>query len=1374
MANINTYTTINNENQPFTGTLAISDAKHDKLVKGTPDYEAKLLQGLPQTPGSAYEFKDEDSVFNQLFHNTRNDTVLEGRLKTTRTTNAKSTLESLKQPVVCGIGIGNGIGNGIKDYDIYNIPVKRKYVIGGKRYFVKGDDSPLGVNDSFATFLRNKIPGNDNTCPINFIVDFNQCSFLEMVWKDSKKAEQVETQPKINYLMTPEVLNDPAGKTNLEDNLFKENNTIFRPYLEIDDGGRVYSAFNDDASKQGTEILENNFYSKYNISLNKLKPQIGSKSYKLIGDGSISYGKLNGGDNGVYEFSSEDGSNSNKKTQSRLTSLFNMMSRRQNQVMDIFSYNAQIQHKRSGDWLQALACGLIDGRTFINTQTNVQETISNNITYFVSHDKNAVSYALLMGLNVIYLTYKLESGVLVFNNTKNKNFEQLTPKAIEDAMKQNMETYLTNNYFSTPTTRGLQRIGTPAAQYENWHSNYDQARTTLIAEYNDLIITQYRNITIFIGDANKIEIKIKNLSDGLSKYFQLLVELAFVYKTFPDLDNEFAILNPRVGSDLNTLQQQINAYTKIKNVRDLFGYPNDTIINSDLLLKDGFVRYIKKNLYKLDVYLSVSTAFILDKDSSGSRNVYMKTIFGSSNRETDSKISDISSFIAYLNELPTNYIVEIYTISESLYNLSTVLSVEINELRSKRQQRPISFLNILNVLNESIKILPAPQSVNQQTDIVSNLETLLGTDNKSSVTSITENNTSIIKSLSNNDSTNLPDGTDTSNINETDIGVNTKNPNQSVDDIEEGTDPVPILDTELDNVLKKVETNNYYTRYLKNNPTSRDSSSFFRNTTNWLSRPGRLRGGKLGEIGANNSGVVDQQENHGLVLDIFQTRVYWPILFYDSYVNYSPISIKKLMSAVSNLFDDDSDNVFPIAQYVASPIISRLPDLTPDTSINEEYNNLLQLVKNKSQYSQTGGPLIDISEIGVGVGVGAELLAYYLFFTLITELSKMFGGKDTSPLEQDSPMQIQMPNKISKSNKKFIFKKEYGCHPLLPLYNILTSYWYNISERMVTCPDFPYFYQYYQFLHKCFEVLNDKYLKGGDKLNILKAFIISKGLLTLLFNVSTNTELSNKFEQMINFNNNPEEGKTPETEEGKTLETEEGKTPETEEGKTPETEEGKTPETEEGKTPETEEGKLDILLFTMINGIFSNYFCGTVKLSEEDNKIAQIYINNPLFGNFINNEVDFKNLFEKSEESLDINIETPESIEETMNKLQEDVFNDIVEITKIIEADYREEKPTISSSQELDLNKNVTDKQLSDPTFNRGQLMNRPPSRISPSMMVPRQTRSQGGKKKTKKRNNKKKRKNRKTNKKKSKTRKNKTRKNKRKTKKSKKTIKKR
>ena len=59
---------------------------------------------------------------------------------------------------------------------------KAETLEGGKRYFVKGNDSPLGVNDSFATFLRNKIPGDDKNCPINFIVDFNQCSFLEMVW----------------------------------------------------------------------------------------------------------------------------------------------------------------------------------------------------------------------------------------------------------------------------------------------------------------------------------------------------------------------------------------------------------------------------------------------------------------------------------------------------------------------------------------------------------------------------------------------------------------------------------------------------------------------------------------------------------------------------------------------------------------------------------------------------------------------------------------------------------------------------------------------------------------------------------------------------------------------------------------------------------------------------------------------------------------------------------------------------------------------------------------------------------------------------------------------------------------------------------------
>ena len=69
-------------------------------------------------------------------------------------------------------------------------------------------------------------------------------------------------KPTINYLMTPEVLNDPAGKTNLYDNLFNTEGTIFKPLLEIDENnvGRTYLSFEENRE----DTLENNFYSLFN------------------------------------------------------------------------------------------------------------------------------------------------------------------------------------------------------------------------------------------------------------------------------------------------------------------------------------------------------------------------------------------------------------------------------------------------------------------------------------------------------------------------------------------------------------------------------------------------------------------------------------------------------------------------------------------------------------------------------------------------------------------------------------------------------------------------------------------------------------------------------------------------------------------------------------------------------------------------------------------------------------------------------------------------------------------------------------------------------------------------------------------------------
>jgi len=1302
------YTTLSDDIKPFIGTLAISDAKHDKLVKGDNEYKVMLEKGLPN--GDLYLFKSEHDVFNSLFQNDLNQTILDGKLNKAEgyiSGGAKYTLEHLKQRQ--GLDCHIGIGDGIKPYQVYNIPVKKQWLSNyGKRHFIKDDEkSPLYSETTstitFASFLSSKIKTNTE---INFIVDFNQCGFLDMVLNDSKNnVEDINFEPKINYLMTPEVLNDPAGKTNLQDNLFK-NPTIYNPLLEIDGYARTYLSFKG----EGEDPLENNFYSLFNISLNSIKKQENSKSTKLVGNGSISWGDKN--ENGLYEFSSEDGSNSNTKTKSRIFSLFKYLTGRgKNKVMDIFSYNAQIQHKRSGDWLQALACGLVDGRRFRNIRDNIDIVMGSNITYFVSHDINAVTYALLLGINVIFLTNDLKGGVLVFNNQKNPNFAQVDETQLINRRIKGMQEYLNNNWYPQYTQRREQRQTTRYG-HDTWGTNYMEALELLKEQYRTQITEQFnKNEQIINNDIplNQQIQQIKNISDGLSKYFQLLVEFAFVNKSFPELRNEFDILDLGANQSINqvndiaNLQLKINAYSKIISTRALFGFDEEMSNDQDLLLEQAFVKFIRNNLYKLDVYLSVATSFEISSLPDKSRNPYIKSVFGSTNLETNSKISDISSFIAYLNELDMTYIRDIYNISTLLINKynNEELSSYIEGLRKPKQEPYKEYINIINTLNECVKILPEPpQSDNNQDnqeDLVNKLEQELQSDNRSSPAIITSNNTNIIQVLNNsdswlanNDSTTLPDSSVTSNIAEEEIGLHTK-------DAETGEE---LTETEQEEQAKKVTPNRYYTRYLKSTLTNGGTEHFFRN--NWMnsirSSVGlrRQNGGKLGSVGVQDNRRIKHEDE--VVLDICQTRIYWPLLFYSSNVNlYNNES--DIISYLLNLVSSGS-----IEHYVVSPLVSLIPKLSnTDNQYNELRDKLTRGIDEETVTTQYGENTVMTVRRRIELDQQGDAFSVLVLVIWILYYIKpmVYGGSDTPPPpELSTPLENQLDDKRNDSKEKFNFKKAFGCHPLLPLYNILTSYWYNISEKMVISPDFVYFNQYYKFLNKCFNVLNEKYLQEGNHLNILKAYIISKGLQTLFFSVSTNIDLSNKFEELINMNyegSETEESKPPETEESKPPETEESKSPEIEESKSPETEESKSPETEESKSPETEESKspeteesksseteeerkekseIDILLFTMINGIYSNYFCGTVKLSEEENNIAQIYINNPLFNNFINNEVDIKKILIQSEEesmNLSIDIENSDKIEKTMKQLQEDVFNDIAEITKIIGEDIGEE-----------------------------------------------------------------------------------------------------
>ena len=1298
------YTTfLNPHSQTFIANLAISDAKHDNLVKADDDVKRYLNNGLPT---AAEKFLDEDSVFKSLFnHDGNNIELTPDPMKYLKNLNSKIDLPNSKS-INCTIGIPAGKRY---NYEVFNFPVAKNFFLLGKRVFIKGDKSPLIDDTTFASFIKGQAPEAE---AINLIVDFNQSGFLDVVRKDSKNSTYPEGEPKINYLMTPEVKNDPAGKTNLSDNLFKKTLTNFVPLLDVTPAGSNYINFKPNDSN----TLSTNFFSNYSILLNRLKLQENFKSTKITGHGQISLASDARDGNSVYNFTSDDGSNSNANTLSRIKSIFKRLNRT-SQVVDIFSYNAQIQHKRSGDWLQALACGLLDGRIFQNTLTGEDLiTIGNNVTYFVTHDRNAASYALSMGMNVMFLTVGLDSGVIVFNNKNNLVFKQANPDDIIASQIGNMQTFLINNYYGS---QGQGRSGlTFAAQAQQtriieWHNdNYNPSRANIISDYignSGVINTAYAAIITELNETDEnissnFDSYMKGLSDKLAQYFQLLVEYVFIQTEFIDVSNELRILNEGIANNIPALSKQINAFNKVVEVYYLF--KNGQLSNSTTAAyKNIMIAYMKKNLYKLNVYLSVSTSFTLWKSSS--RNLSFTKLFTGNDLAPEDKTDDVSSFIAYLKDLDDTYKVNIVNIAVRLEEKVDLLKGKVAELRTNKQAPYLDFINIINVLTESVKILTTDTD---KKPVIS--EELLQSDEFNGTTStIINNNNMVIKNLQDETIDNIVDNSSDEKdigtafdtivkipIQSSDAMVNKRDDERTPDDIVDGSNTKPIA----------VEPNNYFTRYLKRTTSPREQRGFFR-------RASFLTGGNI-PGGLTGRDVTTPMNAGGgkIFLDIFQTRIYWPLLYYDtyhSYVNISSLTRLLLPGAITDSINYYWTGTKEKLDYYLNTAWMENYDGNIDTELFETLQMITPIAK---LINKVPDIVIDPAATATAATATAIVASYYRetisegatsavvnIMGFVNRLG-ILGGASIGGGERD----------------RFIFKKEYGCHPLLPLYNILSSYWYNISYTMVTSPDFSYFQQYYIFLNKCYTVLNDNYLKSGETLKIVKAYYISKCLTTLLFNISTNIQLSDLFEKMI-------------TSIDSSISKEEGEI--------------------DGSIESEITEEMDISCFTMINGIFSSYFCGTVKLPEIENEYALGFINNELFKNFIMNEVNFKEIFGIYDESLMIDVENPEIVEQTVKDMQNNVYKDMEEITKIIVND---EKNSLESENTIE--------EVPSKAAMSAPLLYRRPLSMANRMGNPTPRRgvyTVGGKRKTRKRSNK--RKHKKTNKKKSKSRKNKTKKGK-------------
>ena len=114
-------------------------------------------------------------------------------------------------------------------------------------------------------FTTNEIEGNNflkNTGICNtardviFVVDFNQHHFLENLGK----GDQDNTY-RVHYVITPEVINDPAGKTNVNDQIFQNRSggVILNSYVESGVSVDQYNAYSE--YDENSPSYNNNFLS---------------------------------------------------------------------------------------------------------------------------------------------------------------------------------------------------------------------------------------------------------------------------------------------------------------------------------------------------------------------------------------------------------------------------------------------------------------------------------------------------------------------------------------------------------------------------------------------------------------------------------------------------------------------------------------------------------------------------------------------------------------------------------------------------------------------------------------------------------------------------------------------------------------------------------------------------------------------------------------------------------------------------------------------------------------------------------------------------------------------------------------------------------
>ena len=358
-----------------------------------------------------------------------------------------------------------------------------------------------------------------------------------------------------------------------------------------------------------------------------------------------------------------------------------------------FLYNTKFQQKRSGDWLQVLACLLLKSRPLkaIYERGPAEENIERNISsvFFVTHDRIALAFALLCGIQCIY-THGQTKAVYVFKQSSAEQVEQQQQALLTIKITKIEEIYDLNTGVGMSSPSGV--YGTKITQnlFPSYNL-YNQLRDKALNLYIEQIKTLLTN-TNFV--ANQFDSNL--FSDFTSKLFSFCSILNFLILTLPDLTPQYNEIQTKT-LQIQNIRIDYNDIDTLNNIIELY----NNLISHETMLKETVSKYVDQNK-KITINLDTTiTSFKktptfklamgwLWSNTMGSNRTWQafKNIMGSYK-------SDKNAFLYSLDLLPsdlkTSISLKYVNILDLLENTNLVIYENGSRMNDVRN-RPQSFL----------------------------------------------------------------------------------------------------------------------------------------------------------------------------------------------------------------------------------------------------------------------------------------------------------------------------------------------------------------------------------------------------------------------------------------------------------------------------------------------------------------------------------------------------------------------------------------------------------------------------------------------------------------------------------------------------------